>query len=306
MRDFLVGLQKVDVRWVYLAVALACTIPFLVPMKLSVCATKETRGVFDMIENIPRDKDGNATKVVVIESGWEAWCEGELKGHAQVLVDHLFKNDIPFVIIDLGVSDKAPQFMEKVTDEYTKDHRDKNGKLIRAKYPDKVHGEHWVNLGYCAIGGWQAITIMAKDFHRLYPVDYYNTSTKDAKKLPLMQRVNNINDIYMVITINYSPSEDWVAFCRGVYGTPVAFACSGIQSTVTYRFLPSNQLVGMLVSVRGSAEYDTLLYPKCADDRTTSGTKLIVPLAFGHLVIIAAIIVGNIGYFASRGRRSRT
>ena len=107
----------------------------------------------------------------------------------------------------------------------------------------------------------------------------------------------------MVFAVTYSPFEDWVSWVHGIYGTPVAFGCAGIQSTVTYRFLPPKQLVGMLVGVRGSAEYDALLYPDNPDERKSLGTDLIVPLAFGHLVIIAAVVIGNIGYFASRGRR---
>jgi len=159
-----------------------------------------------------------------------------------------------------------------------------------------------VNLGYTK-GGWQAMQQIAKDIRRQYKSDSRGYSLDDAKHLPLMQRVRNIDDIYMVYSVTYSPMEDWIPFIHGVYGTPIGFGCAGIQSTTYYRYILSKQLVGMLVGVRGAAEYDALLHSD-ARDRTSQGTKLIVPQAFGHTVIIVAVVLGNVGFLATR-RRSR-
>lgn len=305
MRDLLIKLQTVDRRWVYLAIAVACAIPFIAeaigkPINLSVYPSRETQGVFDTINNIPRDANGNPTKVVLIDSTWDAGSMGENEGQAEAIIDHLFRERIPFIVTCIG-NEKAPQFVNGVIERFTQD-TIIDGKVVRkAKYPGRVYGKDWVNLGFSVPWGWQSIQQIMKDIHVQYKADYQGTPLEE---IPLMQRVRNADDIYMIFAVTYSPSEDWVSFAHGIYGTPVAFGCAGIQSTTTYRFIPSGQMVGMLVSVRGSAEYDALLYPDDRSQRVNKGTQLIVPLAFGHLVIIFAIIMGNIGYFAARRRRS--
>ena len=302
MRDFFINLQKVDRRWIYLAVAVACAVPFILaaighPIKLVAHPTGETCGVYNAIESIPRDKDGNAEKIVVIDTGWDAGSLGENMGQTQVVIDHLFRNRIPFITVDLGGSPFAPQFINIVID-----------KLHKERYPDRVYGKDWVCFGYYKIGGWQAYIPFAQDFSKVYEKECIHgwslKDEKDLEKMPLMKWAKNIDNVHMIYAVTYSPNEEWVSFIHGIYGTPIAFGCAGIQSTTTYRFIPPKQLVGMLVSIRGSAEYDTLLYPNKPSMRQSKGTELLVPLAFGHLVIIAAVIIGNIGYFASRRRRN--
>ena len=186
MRDFLANLQRVDRRWVYLAVAVACAVPFLIQIRLPVYPTAETKGVYDCVERIPRDKNGVPTKVVLIDSGWDAGSMGENMGQAQAFIDHLFRNRISFVVVDLGGSDNAPQFINSVIDGFTKDKPGKDGKVVKAKYPGRNYGTDWVNVGYNMIGGWQTITVLAQDIHKLFPNDFYGNSTNDAKTLPLM------------------------------------------------------------------------------------------------------------------------
>jgi hypothetical protein len=282
MLDFLIKLQTIDRRWIYLAVGLACVVPFIVPMRLTVRPSQETIGVYKTIENLPRDK------AVLIDSGWDAGSLGENMGQAEVIVEHLFRRRVPFVVINIGGSPQGPQFMNAVIDK------------IHKRYPDRKYGIDWVNLGYNQVGGWVTMTLAAKDLHKAFPRDYKGTKVNE---LPLMRKTRNIDDISLICCINYSPSEEWIGFIHGVYGTPIAFACAGIQSTSEYRYIPSKQLVGLLVSARGSAEYDVLLHPNKSEDRTSKGTELIVPLTYGHLVIIFGVVIGNIGYLAERRRK---
>jgi len=283
MLDFLERLQRVDRRWLYLALALACAVPFVVKIRLPVYVSPETRKLYEAIDRCPPDK------VVMVDSAWDAGSLSENWGQVEVVFDHLLRKHIKFVIISLEITPLGPQFADRVIN-----------KLIREKYPDRRYGVDWVNLGYTK-GDWQAMQQIAKDIRRQYKKDSHGWSLDDAEHLPLMQRVHNIDDIYMIYSVTYSPMENWISFIHGVYGTPIGFGCAGIQSTTYYRYIVSNQLVGMLVGVRGSAEYDALLNPQI-DQRSSLGTSLIVPQAFGHTVIILAVLLGNIGFFAGRRR----
>ena len=284
MRDLLIRLQTVDRRWVYLFVFVACTLPFVVRLWLPVYESPETRGVFETVDRCPPDK------VVLVDSSWDAGSMGENQGQVEVVFDHMLRKRIKFVVTAQGVA-LAPQFSEKIIE-----------RLVAERYPDRKYGIDWVNLGVTmGAADWQIMQQIAKDIHRQYPKDIHQTP---VDKIPLMRRVHNIDDIHMVYAVTYTPSENWLAFIRGQYGTPVGFGCAGIMSTVYYRYVASGQLCGMLVGIRGAAEYDAMLYPNSLRNRTSLGSKLIVPLAFGHLVIIIAIVVGNIGFFAARRRRT--
>ncbi|MGC8863649.1 MAG: hypothetical protein ACP5R5_12850 [Armatimonadota bacterium] len=283
MLDALGRLQNIDRRWLYLALALACLLPFVVKMRLPVYVSPETRELFKAIDRCPPDK------VVLVDSAWDAGSLGENWGQVEVVFDHMLRRGIKFVVISLDITPLGPQFADKVI-----------SKLVASKYPNRKYGVDWVNLGFTK-GDWQAMQQIAKDIRRQYKQDSRGWSLDDAKHLPLMQHVRNIDDIYMIYSVTYSPLENWIPFIHGVYGTPIGFGCAGIQSTTYYRYILSRQLVGMLVGVRGAAEYDALLYPNPAE-RSSLGTRLIVPQAFGHTAIILAVVLGNIGFLSAKRR----
>jgi hypothetical protein len=296
MRGFLLNLEKIDRRWVYLALAAACTMPFLVPVALPIYITPETRGVYSAIESCPPDK------IVLLNCNMDPGSVSENQGQLEAVIEHMFRNHTKFVTVSIEWGPLAPQLIDGVVEKMTK-----GDKLTKAKFPDVRYGVDWANLGFTK-GGWQALQQVAKDIRKQYP-------TKDSRgnmldDLPIMRGLHNIDDVHLVVDIAYGPMEDWIPFVHGVYGTPIAFGSAGINTTVYYRYLSSGQLAGLLVGVRGGAEYDALLHPRF-EERLIPGTQrirnmgsqLIVPLAFGHVVIIAAILLGNIGYFASRRRR---
>jgi len=283
--DILAKLQTIDRRWLYLALFVACAVPFLVTVRLPVYVSPETRKLYEAIDKCPRDK------VVLVDSAWDAGSLGENLGQVEVVFDHMLRERIKFAVISLDITPLGPQFADQVISG-----------LVRRKYPDRKYGVDWVNLGFTK-GDWQAMQQIARDIRRQYRKDSRGYSLDDAEHLPIMQNLRDIEDVYMIYSVTYSPMENWIPFIHGVYGTPIGFGCAGIQSTTYYRYILSNQLAGMLVGVRGAAEYDAILHPDIKS-RTGMGTSLIVPQAFGHSVIILAVIIGNVGYFAAR-RRTR-
>ena len=88
----------------------------------------------------------------------------------------------------------------------------------------------------------------------------------------------------MIFAVTYSPSEGWVSFAHGIYGTPVAFGCAGIQSTTTYRFIPSGQMVECWYLCVEALNMMPCYIRMIDLKRVNKGTQLIVPLALGHLV----------------------
>jgi len=307
MLDFLAKLQTIDRRWLYLFVAVACTLPFLVPVQIDVYVSPETQGYYDAVEGVKtqneviraqnfelakRGKPLKREKVVIVDSPWGPGCIGEVRGQTEALFEHLLRNRTPFIVFALDGDVNAPSYTEDIMKKMLKAH---------PEFADRKYGVDWVNLGITRTG-WQAMQVMAKDFKQQFPTDSRGTSTKDYEKLPIMQRINDIKDVGLLTCSDYWPKEDYVGFVHEQYGTKLAFGGGGISSTTIYRYMPSGQIAGFLVGTRGGAEYDRLLHPNIKD-RVNLGSKLIVPLAYGHLVIILAIVLGNIGYFATQRKR---
>jgi hypothetical protein len=178
----------------------------------------------------------------------------------------------------------------------------------------RKYGVDWAQMGL-AKGGAPMMGLIGRRFKGAYPTDYYGNSTSDYEKLPIMRGVDNVRAFHMFLAITYQPSNEWLIWLDPTLNTPIAFGSAGIVTTGYYPYIASGQMKGMLAGVRGAAEYETMVAEKYGEAYKTSwtsptgqkeelrGRKLVVPLAFGHLVIIGFIIIGNVGMIAARRRR---
>lgn len=277
MRDLLAKLQHIDRRVLYGLMFVVCAIPFVKAIPLPVPVTSETRGLYHAIEECPRDK------VVLVDCAWDQGSLSENKGQTVSVMEHMFRRGVKFIIISIDVP-LAPPFAEQSAQEAARNVEREYG--IKPEY-----GEDWASLGYMR-GGFVVMQLLAKDFRQAFPRD--RVLGKDLADLPVTRSVRDVDDIHMVYCITYQPNEQWISFVHGTYGTHVAFGCAAIVSSNFYPYLDSGQLVGMLAGVRGAAEYEVLV------ESPGLGSKLIVPQAFGHVLIVVFVLMGNIGYAAMR------
>lgn len=275
-------LQTVDRRIIFGLLFVISVVSFIVPVMPGRSVGPETRAVFAAVESCPKDK------VVLIDSSWDMGSQSENRAQLQVLVEHMFKSDIKFIVTSIGVTPLAPELAKDVLTE------------LAGKY-GKVYGEDYVQLGFLPGAGVTispigfVISSLARDIHAVYPKDVYD---KPVGEYPLMRRTKSIEQIHLVICVTYAPNEDWISFVRGQYGTPVAFANMSIMVPYYATYIESRQLVGMIVGTRGAAEYETLLEL----DKPGEAMRLMTPQAFAHMLIIVFIALGNVGYFAARRR----
>ena len=269
MRKFLVILGKIDRRLIYLLVVIAVVLPFIVKIHFPIFISRETNGVYTIIEQCPEDK------IVLLDCTWDAGNRGENWPQTEAVMEHLMRKGTKFAIMS-----RIPQgtgFGREVAQKVAKKYK-------------KEYGIDWCNFGYLP-GEAAMIQALARDIEGVVKKDIKGTP---IDSIPVMKDIEDIHDIYMVCAIAYWPSEDWLRFVQGVYGTYIGFCSSAIVSSAMYPFLDSKQLCGLLVGVRGAAEYERLLNIK------ELGTELIVPQSMVHLLIVILIILANIGFWAER------
>jgi hypothetical protein len=269
MRKFLTKLGKIDRRVIYLLALLAVVIPLVVKIRLPMYVSREAKGVYNTIERCPKDK------IVLVDCSWDAGNRGENWPQTEAVMEHLMRKDIKFAIMS-----RIPQgagfgreVAEKVAEKYGKE-----------------YGRDWCSFGFLP-GEDAMIQALAKDIKGVVKKDIKGTP---LDSILMVKDIKDIHDISLVCAIAYWPSEGWLRFVQGVYGTNTVFCSSAIVSSSLYPYLDSGQLCGLLVGVRGAAEYEHLL------GLEELGTELIVPQSMVHLLIVVLIILANIGFWAER------
>jgi len=108
------------------------------------------------------------------------------------------------------------------------------------------------------------------------------------------------------VSAGYPGAKEWVQYGREAMkpDARLTSGSTGVQASQLFPYYPA-QLSGLLVAVKGAAEYETLVTEKYPVDRNSErleqGRIRMGPQLVAHLLMIALIILGNIAMIASRG-----
>jgi hypothetical protein len=287
MLNLLARLDVVQRKTIYIVLFVTAAIPFLVPIRMPLYIWKETRNAFTITSK------RQPKKVVAICSNWVPGSQSENWAQYEAIVAQCMITDTPFIVFAMDADPMAPQFAEAIN-------------LRQARRYGRVYGRDWVNLGLTR-GAPLTMGAIGRSVKAVFQSDFQHTPTQDFEKLPLMKDIRDVRDFSCLWVVDYQPDSNWVVFLDPTTKLPVLFACAGIVSTGYYPYISSGQLKGMMVGTRGAAEYEELLrqtFGKAFDDSGMRGQKLLVPLAFGHLVIIFFVIAGNVGMVAKRRQKA--
>ena len=83
------------------------------------------------------------------------------------------------------------------------------------------------------------------------------------------------------------------------YGVPMTCGATAVMAPKLFAYVGSKQLQGLLGGMKGAAEFEVLVGHPDQAFRGMDAQSLI------HLLIIGLVLVGNIGYFASRRQKRR-
>lgn len=266
---------KIDRRWIFLAIAVAVTIPFFLPLGLPVIVTPPVQNLYDAVDDIEPD----ATPLLLAIDYAPATLP-ELEPMAVAILRHCFSNDVNVIIMTLhpagyGLAERA---MLQVAEEY-----------------DVKYGEDYVFLGFQP-GTAAVILGMGINIRSVFPEDAYGTPLND---LPLMQGVRNYGDIPLLVTLaGWSAAEAWIYYAYQPYGQRVGAGVTAVMATDYYPYLDAGQLVGLLGGMRGAAEYEELIHQRDQGSRGMDSQSVI------HLLIILLIFVGNAAYFIAKRKKA--
>ncbi len=269
--------SRLDRRWVYAAVAVTVIIPLIWQIEFPIGITPEAKELYDAIDALPD------SSTVMLTFDYYASATPETEPASKAALHHLFQKDckvVTMTTIPLG----GPAISERVTRSI-------------AKIYNKKYGIDYVNLGYKA--NYTAVLAgMGSSIEDIYPTD--NSGTK-LSEIPMMKNIKDYSNIdFIFVVADNAIVDSWISIVNAQYGIPVGASVTAVSAPRYYPLVTSGQLTGLLGGMKGAAEYEIMVKEKGSAVKGMSVQSLV------HFLIIALVILGNIGYFVSRRKRQLT
>ncbi len=288
MRRIATLLQNIDRRVIYLLVLLSLLTPLIANFSLRPAPMETASSFFTTVEKL----DPAATKLVLVAMDWGPSTQAENGSQTEVLLEHLMRRNIHFGLISL--SPTAGPLLESVPKKVIAKMTAENPEF-RWNY-----GEDWVNFGFQPNAGIM-IQNMARstDLRATLETDALGTDLKD---LAVMNGVNTIRDIPILVEFTglVGVFNTWLQFLQAEnYRPQMLHGCTSITIPEAYIYYASKQILGLHEGLAGAAAYEQLLSERYPSRLIGRALKLNTSLAIAQLMIIALIVVGNIGYALS-------
>jgi hypothetical protein len=263
-------LMSIDRRIIFLCVGLAVAVPLLRPLGFPVQVSEEARSFYREMETL---RDGD---VILMTFDYEGDVMAELDPMSIAVLEHAFPKGVRVVALTTYAGGTG--IAERLLGDAARAH-------------GKEYGVDYVFLGYNP--DWSGTILrLGESFKATYPTDQYGKSTRE---IPLMQEVETYDDVEYIVSIAGSAlSEYWAIWAGGRYGVKVISGNTAIQAILIYPYFQARQILGFLGGLKGAAEYEKLV------DAPGMGIRGMDAQSIAHALMVAFIIIGNIGYFFSR------
>lgn len=290
--DLISGLQRFDRRWIFLAMGLAVVIPLLRPCNLPFKPSPMVRALFDTVEQL---QEGD---VVYISLDLDPASTPELEPFFRAVALHLKRKGVKIAIGSTWFA--APPLIERWNRDVLESRIAIPGKNGYEGLPDRPYkkNEDYVYLGFRE-GKQAVIQKLGSNLWGNY--DGHAADGTPLEDIPLMEGKKQLGDFDLVILVSAgSPgAKEFVQQVQTRYGIPMVASVTSVMTTDLTPYYDSGQILGLAGGMLAAAEYEQLV------GNPGLGTQGADVLNVGHLVVIFAIIFGNIIYFAGRKRGKR-
>jgi len=267
-------LHRLDRRVIFLLLGVVVLVPLIVPVNFPILVSEETQEFFNEMESLP---EGSA---VLLAIDYEPDTMAELNPMTSAVLRHCFRRNLRVVGLSLypGAPGIAQRLMAEAAEEF-----------------GKVYGVDFVYLGYNP--DWSGTMLrLGESIRATYPNDQWGTPTVD---LPMLDEVDSYEDIGLLVSICGSLyTEYWAAYAQARYGQRMVSGNTAVISAFIYHYYNSGQISGFLAGIKGAAEYEKLL------DLHGDGIIAMGSQSCGHLLIVALIVLGNVGYLIAKRQES--
>jgi len=274
MEKFVLILKKLDRRWIFLLIFLACIIPFWIPtlFQQKFSTSKETQRVYDIINSLD---EGDP---VFLDWAFDPTLQAELLPMVEQTIKQCFDKKLRVFIYypyltGIGLGENLLVNIKK-----------------EEKYKNMESGVDYIHLGYLPIGIDMMIFSMYSDFKSTF-----------GKEGRIFKGIKTFADIkYMMSYAGSAHPESYLLLQRR-FGFRMGAGVTAVIGPDFVPYLQTGQLDGMLFGLKGAAEYENLRINQGADKIKNSRANAgMASLTLSHLVMFLFIGLGNFVYFYER------
>ncbi len=281
-------LNAIDRRIIYLILAIVVIIPMLLPIPQKVRVMEPVEKCFNAIDTIAQDK------ALIIDFDYDPQTLPELEPMGLAILRHAFTKRIKVLVLclyvqQLGLAKKA---LDEIVPEFNA--------VATSNADSIIYGRDYVFLG------WQPPPLvpllgMAESITNVYQVDYYGNRTDS---MPILQKIKNYNNVELVVSLAASSIPlTWVYYPQNRYGVQMAAGVTAVSAGDFYPFLQSGQFSGLIVGMKGAAEYEELLSQRLKINKKRKASESLSSITYAHLAIMAFIVIGNIAFIIKRRKK---
>jgi hypothetical protein len=162
------------------------------------------------------------------------------------------------------------------------------------------YGERFVNLGFIA-GGESGLAAFLENPSAVFRQDLRGTPYQN---IPMLKGLKDVKDLKMMASVNTGPTGGcsvaaWVRIGFTTHKKAVWIGLNAVMAPGSMPYYNSGQLKGYVAGTRGSGEYEMLL------KRPGMAIAGMDAQAMAHVLIIAFIILGNVGMYAARRQKNK-
>ena len=271
-------LEKLDRRWIFLAVGLLVLFPLLFPLALPLYVSSPVASFVKAVDSIP-----NGSKVLM-SCDYDPSGIPEMVPMTRTALRHLLDKKCKVIITVLW--NGGPGLVDKVVRQ-----------VVDEEYPDLVYGVDFVNLGYKA-GDEAVMVLMGQGILNAFPKDYRGN---DTRSMPIMRGVRDYSSFPMLVNISsgYPGTKEWVQQVQARFHLPMVAGVTAVSAPEFYPYLQSGQLLGLLGGMAGAAEYEK------ARGEKGSATRGMDAQSLAHFFVAFCILLGNVVQWTKRRGAAR-
>jgi len=270
-------LATIDIRIVYFLLFVVVVGPLLYPIGMPISVSPDTVEFHDVIAEMGPDD------IVLLHLGTEFSGWNELSAGSTASMRMLIEQGAKVAIISahpeaISISPLLYNSLSDVMDAN-----------------DYKYMEDTIDLGYMHPNE-AAVASTASDFHGTVRTDYLGASIEGT----FLDDINTAEDWSLIVDIQTGvQSAAMLNHYRVSYGAPIAKHCIGVSVPGAKADLDAELLVGVLPSLRGGAELETLIGAK------GPGVAAMDAFSIAHYMLLIFVVLGNIGYFGYQRSASR-
>jgi len=284
-------LQSLPKPALYIVLIILTSIPLFAKVSIPNRPAKASIDFYNLVKNLPADKP------ILIQTDWTTSTRGESAGEFKSLMRMLMHKHVKFCIYSAG-DPQAPQVARDYIDIVNQERKD-HGDTPYVGWSD-----------YVVAGYFPSAEAISNSITNNFRTAFQDKKDKNLQgtptpifESPVLSNVNKVSDFSAMLIVTGSNTSN-VAIER-IKHVPLAMMVTGVMGPETQVYYDSGQLKGLVTGLKGLYDMETQMVkdPDFSKEKSLDqGAAYYPTLHIALVLMILAVIIGNVGMFISKRR----